>query len=82
MFQVKTITSQKAAGRELSYVDGDFHFAVDRGVAIIAAVKWNGLLGLTRDRHANEIPIADDAVGRIEFDPAGAGQINLAPRMR
>jgi hypothetical protein len=33
-------------------------------------------------RNADEIAVADDAIGRIELDPTGTGQIDLAPGMR
>ena len=32
------------------------------------------LARIARDRDANEIARADDAVGRIELDPAGVGR--------
>ncbi len=32
--------------------------------------------------YGNEIRAADDAIGRIEFDRVGAGQIDLTPCMR
>jgi len=68
--------------REPSNIDGDHHSLFVRGVAEIRPMKGNGLSSLPRDRDANEISIADNAIGRIEFNPAGAGQVDLAPRVR
>src|SRR5262249_31689343 len=39
------------------------------------------LARITRDSDADQVVIADDAVGRIELDPAGARQVNLEPGM-
>ena len=36
---------------------------------------------IAHDRDTDQIVIADDAVGRIELDPAGAGEINAQPCM-
>jgi len=38
-----------------------------------------GLTRVSRDGDTNEIAIADDAVGGIEFDPSRSGQVDLAP---
>ena len=46
------------------------------------APQGQGLIVIPRDRHANQMAIADDAVGRIEVYPARAGQIDLAPGMQ
>ena len=48
---------------------------------LIGAVQGDGLARIARDRDANEVAVADDAVGRIELDPAGARQIDLHPGM-
>src|SRR5271157_2428663 len=61
--------------------DGDGHSLFVLGLAEIGSVKRNGLAGVPRHRDANEVPAAHNAVGRIEFDPAGARQEDLAPRM-
>ena len=39
------------------------------------------LARVAHDRDADQIVIADDAVGRVEFDPAGPGQVDLEPGM-
>src|SRR6516225_9248620 len=43
------------------------------------ARERNGLARIARDRDADEIAVSNDTVGGIEFDPAGARQIDLAP---
>ena len=63
-------------------MDGDYHSLFVGGFAEIRTVKGNGLLSLPRDRDANEIPIADNAIGGIEFDPAARRADRLAPRVR
>ena len=47
----------------------------------IGAVNGNRLARIARDRDANEIAIADDAVGGIEFDPAGTWEVGTNPGM-
>src|SRR4051794_23567780 len=49
------------------------------GAAGIGAGERHRLAGIARDRDADEIAVADDAVGGIELHPAGARQIDLAP---
>ena len=44
-----------------------------------SAGERHGLRRIARDRNPDQVAIADDAVGRIEFDPARARQIDLAP---
>ena len=39
------------------------------------------LAGISRHCDADQVAIADNAVGRIELDPAGSGQIDLHPGM-
>src|ERR1700757_4650224 len=41
--------------------------------------KRNSLSWVSSDGDSDQVVAADDAVGRIELDPAGARQINLAP---
>src|SRR5260370_14770695 len=62
-------------------VDADIH--ADKGVrrSEIGAVQWDRLARIARHRDADEIAGADDAVGRIELDPARAWQIDLHPGM-
>ena len=38
-----------------------------------------GEAGGTGDADADQVAIADDAVGRVEFDPARARHVDLAP---
>jgi hypothetical protein len=52
------------------HIDGNDHSLVVFGLAEIRPVKGNGLSGVARHRDANEIAIADNAIGRVEFDPA------------
>src|SRR5262249_38233104 len=47
----------------------------------VGAGERNCLAGVTRDSDADEVTISNDAVCRIKFDPAGARQIDLAPRV-
>src|SRR5271157_3712650 len=68
--------------RQTSDIDGHNHSLFVLGVAEIAPVKRNGLSGVSRHRDPNEVSIADNAVGRVEFNPARSWQIDLTPRMR
>src|SRR5271165_197656 len=68
--------------RQTPDVDGHDHFLLVLDVAEIAPVKRNGLSSVSRHRDPNEISIADNAVGRVEFNPARSWQIDLTPRMR
>src|SRR3954463_12313172 len=45
------------------------------------AGEWHGLPGIACHRDPDQVAIADNAVGRIELHPTGAGQIDLAPGM-
>src|SRR4029077_9708101 len=60
----------------------DFHPQLAAGSAEIGAGQGRGLRWVARDRDANEILAADQSVRRVEFDPAGARQIDLAPGVR
>ena len=53
-------------------MNGDIHPEMRVGRTDIGAVKRDGLTRITRYRDANEIAVADNAVGRIELDPARA----------
>src|SRR5450432_3860879 len=64
-----------------NHVDTDLHADIRIGRTEIGAVQRDGLARIACHRHPNEIPGADDAVGRIELDPAGARQIDLNPCM-
>jgi len=44
-------------------------------------VQRNGLARIARHRNPHQVAGADDAVGGIELDPAGARQIDLDPGM-
>jgi len=61
------------------HVDGDFHSEFIVGIAPVATGERNRLLGCPGDSHPDEVTVADDAVRGIEFDPAGAGDVDLAP---
>ena len=60
-------------------VDADLHADERVGGAEIGAVQRDGLARIARHRDADEVAGADDAVGGIELDPAGARQIDLHP---
>ena len=63
-------------------VDADLHADEGVGRAEIGAVQRDRLARIARHRHTDEVAGADDAVGRIELDPARARQIDLHPGMR
>jgi|SRR5271166_3362472 len=67
---------------ETSDIDGHDDSLFVRGVAEIRPVKSNGASSVSRHRDANEISIRDNAVGGVEFNPAGVGQINSTPGTR
>src|SRR5689334_17760643 len=60
-------------------IDLHFHPQLVLRTSCIGAGERNCLARITRDRDADEIAVSDDAIGGIEFDPAGARQIDLAP---
>ena len=62
-------------------VDVDLHADKRVGRAQIGAVQRDRLARIARHRDADQVAGADDAVGRIELDPAGARQIDLHPGM-
>src|SRR6185312_4046751 len=60
-------------------IDVDVHADKRVGRAEIGAVQRHGLARIARHRHPDQVAGADDAVGRIELDPARARQIGLHP---
>src|ERR1700730_4744252 len=72
-----------ASGRPRSVDDayGNLHAKAGGGVSDEAAPERQGLPGVPSHRDANEIAVADDAVGRIEIDPSGTRQVDLQPGM-
>src|ERR1700676_625444 len=62
-------------------IDADLHADEGDGRTEIGAVQRDRLARIARHRHAHEVAGADDAVGGIELDPAGARQIDLDPGM-
>src|SRR5260370_38729637 len=62
-----------------NHVDADIHADERIGRTKVSAVQRDGLARIARHRHTNEVAGADNAVGRIELDPAGARQIDLHP---
>ena len=62
-------------------VDVNLHAGIGVGRSEVSAVQRDRLARIARHRHADEISRSDDAVGRIELDPAGARQIDLYPGM-
>src|SRR6202040_3330426 len=62
--------------------DRDIHADQVGGIAGPGAGQRHRLTRVAHDRDADQVAIADDAVGRVEFDPAGAGKVDLEPGMR
>ena len=62
--------------------DLDRHAGEVGGGARVGAAQGRRLLGGAGDRDADQVAVADDAVGRVELDPAGAGQVDLRPGVR
>src|SRR5450759_3842838 len=60
-------------------VDADLHADEGVGGTEIGAVQRDRLAWIARHRHPDEVAGADDAVGGIELDPAGARQVDLHP---
>ena len=60
--------------RQTSDIDGHDHSLFVLDVAEIGPVKRNGLSGVSRHRDANEVPIADNAVGRVELTQPDPGK--------
>ena len=50
-------------------------------IAPIAAAQRDSLTGRPGDRYPDQVAISDDAIGRIELNPARTRQVNLAPRV-
>jgi hypothetical protein len=61
------------------YVDGNFHSKFIVGIAPVAAGERNCLLGGPSHPDPDEVTIADEPVCGIEFYPARARNIDLAP---
>src|ERR1035441_4201125 len=61
---------------------GDVHPEEGFRGALVGTPQGQHLIGRPRHGYANEITVADDAVGGVEVDPTGAGQIGLHPCMR
>src|SRR5262249_32497398 len=59
----------------------DRHAEKIRGGAEIASRNWNGLGRIARHRDTDQILSGDENVGWVVFDPAGARQIDLGPRV-
>src|SRR3978361_1998027 len=61
----------------------DAHVHADKGVGRteIGAVQRDSLTRIARHRNTHQVAGADDAVGGIELDPAGARQKDLDPSM-
>jgi hypothetical protein len=55
------------------HVDLNDHIVEVVCIPVITAPERNCLARVARDTNADQIVIADNPVGRIEFDPAGAG---------
>ncbi len=70
---------QKFPFGKSTHRDGDFHSRFRGGIAEIRTIKGDGLSSLTRDRDANQVAVANNAVGWVEFDPARAREVDLTP---
>ena len=68
----------------LSRADGHVDMHADRVARLAdeAARDRQSLRSLAGDAHANQVGAGDQPVGRVVLDPAGARQIDAAPRMR
>src|SRR5262249_39215958 len=60
-------------------LDIDLHLAEGVGHAEIDPMQRDRLTRIARHRDADQVAAADDAVGRIELDPARARQVDLHP---
>src|ERR1700712_85610 len=74
-----TLSPRLFTGR--NHIDVDVHADERVGRTQISAVQRDRLARIAGDCDTDEIAAADDAVGRIELDPAGARQIGLHPGM-
>src|ERR1035438_7642718 len=73
--------SCEASRRRFGDRYGDVHTEESSRWTFVGAPQGQHLLGRPCNRDANQIPVADDTVGGVEIDPAGAGQIGLHPGM-
>ena len=64
---------------ETSDIDGHDDFLFDRGVAKIQPEKRIGVSSVSRRRDANAFSIRGNAVGGVEFNPAGVGRMSSTP---
>src|ERR1700733_5467909 len=71
-----------ARGSFFSYADRDIHAQKGRGLADEGAPQRQNVGVIPSHSHPDQIAIADNAVGWIEIDPAGAWKIDLHPGMR
>src|SRR5579859_5277492 len=60
----------------------DIHTVECSSAAIVRSPQRHRMLRVPGNGNTDEIAIADDAVGGVEIDPAGAGEISLQPGMR
>ena len=66
----------------LRHFDRNSHAQFVAWIAEICAGERRRLGGIARHRDTDKVLAADQPIGWIKFDPSGARQINLAPRMR
>src|SRR6185312_11391198 len=71
-------TSGAAVRRD---ADLDRHAEIVAGEAHPRSVQWDRLSWIAGNRDPDEVAISDNAVCRIELDPASARQIDLDPSM-
>jgi hypothetical protein len=62
-------------------IDLHTHLKLILTIAPISAEQRNGLAGYSRHGNADQISVSYDSIRRIEFDPAGAWDVNLTSCM-
>src|ERR1700676_2268839 len=72
----------KRTSAVFGHADLDIEAAERAGLAVPGSPQREGLRVIPCNRDADEMTVADNAVGRVEIDPAGAGKINLQPCVR
>ena len=68
-------------GSAACHLDLDVHFDEVVRRSVIGTLQRESLERLACHGDADQVGAADLAVGRIELDPAGAGQVDLDPGM-
>src|SRR5579863_3599771 len=71
-----------ALGSVFGHADRDIHAQEGRSLPDEGAPERQNVRVIPSHRHSDQIAIADNAVGWIEIDPAGAWKIDLHPSVR